>query len=268
MTGRVYIITGASSGIGKALAVAAAAAGESVVLAARNPTTLQAAADEAAAAGGATLAVPTDVTERAQVEALVRAAADRFGRVDVLINNAGVATYGLAVESIVDDLRRVMEVNYFGALHCIQAVVPLMQQQGSGRIVNISGAGGKRALPLIGGYAASKFAISALTDALRVELASLGIGVTLVYPPLTKTPLADHALAGQEYGALFHSAGGAEAADVAQQMLASINAGEREAMLGGPTMQQFFEQSFRDPEKVDQQQQSLLQSRLKRVKRG
>lgn len=268
MTGRVFIITGASSGIGKALAVEAAAQGDSIVLAARTPADLNAVQAEIVAAGGSVLDVPTDVTDRAQVDLMVQAAVERFGRIDVLINNAGVATYGLAVESDIADLRRAMEVNYFGALNCIQAVVPTMQAQGGGRIVNISGAGGKRALPLIGGYAASKFAISALTDALRVELARANIGVTLVYPPLTKTPLADHALAGQEYGALFHSAGGAEPQDVAKQMLAAINAGEREAMLGGPTMQQFFEQSFREPEKVDQQQQSLLQSRLKRVKRG
>lgn len=179
------IVTGASRGIGEHVARQLHAGGATVVLAARATDRLQRVAAELGAER--TLVVPTDVADRGQVVALVERTVERFGRVEILVNNAGVGLSGLISDLDLDDLERVFAVNVFGAVACIQAVIPHMRRQRWGHIVNVSSVLGKVAVPQTAGYAASKFALQALSDGLRVEEVPHGILVTVVCPGSTQT---------------------------------------------------------------------------------
>lgn len=190
LAGKTAVVTGASSGIGEATARELARRGAHVVLAARNAEKIGALAGSISAAGGRALAVETDVADRASVKAMVERTVSEFGSVDVLVNNAGLGLSGRVAELRPDDLRYVFEVNVIGALNCVQAVLPGMGP--GGRIINVSSVVGLRAIPVVGGYSASKFALNALSDAMRVELASRGITVTTVYPGTTRTSFRDN----------------------------------------------------------------------------
>ncbi len=181
---RVAIVTGASRGIGEAVARRLHAAGAHVVLAARDSARLESLRAEL---GGRTLAIACDVADRAQVVTLVDQTVEAFGRVEILVNNAGIGLNGIVADVSLDDLERVFAVNVFGVVACVQAVVPHMRRQGFGHIVNVSSVVGKRAVPQTAGYAASKFALQALSDGLRIEEAPHGIFVTVVCPGSTET---------------------------------------------------------------------------------
>ncbi len=184
---KVVIVTGASSGIGYETALAFAREGTKSVLAARREERLRELAGRIEALGGEALVVPTDVSKREQVERLVQAAVDRFGRVDVMVNNAGFGL-GATIEQTTDqDFRDVWETNVLGVLYGMQAVLPVMRRQRSGHIVNVSSAAGRIAYPGIGAYSATKSAIVALTDALRAETADAGIRASVVLPIGTRT---------------------------------------------------------------------------------
>ena len=170
---KVVIITGATSGIGLATASAFTAAGARVVPASRRSTP------------------PCDVTKDDDVRQLVERTLAECGRIDILINNAGAGLRALLVDVKPEDARQVMELNFFGALRCIKAVSPVMQRQGSGQIVNISSVIGIVATPRNSIYCASKFALRALSDALRMELHGTGIDVISVLPGYTDTPFFD-----------------------------------------------------------------------------
>jgi short-subunit dehydrogenase len=191
---KTVIVTGASSGIGRETAIAFARAEAKLVLASRNEAALNELAAELAPVSRRVLVVPTDVTQRATVEAMAKQAAQEMGSIDILVNNAGLGLNALLAEGSMTNIRRLFEVNVFGALHCIQAVVPYMKQQGSGQIINVSSLAGKIATPRNGAYAATKFALIAISDSLRLELAEYGIAVTTIYPGITKTPFADNVL--------------------------------------------------------------------------
>lgn len=186
---KIVIVTGASSGIGEATARALAERGAAVVLAARNEEKLRALEIEILTSGGQALGVETDVSNRASVDALIDKTIAEFGMLDILVNNAGVGLSGQVVELQAEDLRYVFEVNVVGAINCIQAAVPHLGPEG--RIINVSSVVGKRAIPKVGGYCASKFALNALSDSLRVELEE-GITVTSVYPGTTQTAFRDN----------------------------------------------------------------------------
>jgi NAD(P)-dependent dehydrogenase (short-subunit alcohol dehydrogenase family) len=190
LSGKVAVVTGASSGIGEATARALAARGAAVVLAARNEEKILFLEREISAAGGSALAVTTDVTDEASVESMVERAVGELGSLDVLINNAGLGLSGRVAELRPDDLRYLFEVNVLGPLTCIQAALPRMER--GGRIVNVSSVVGKRAIPKVGGYCATKSALNALSDSLRVEVADRGIAVTTVYPGTTRTAFRDN----------------------------------------------------------------------------
>jgi hypothetical protein len=185
--GRTAIITGASSGIGRAAASELAEARANVVLASRNRRKLEALALDMVSLPGRTLVVPTDVTDRLAVEALVRRTAEEFGSVDILVNNAGTGLFAPIAGGNPENMRRLFEVNFWGAVNCIQAAVPYMQAQGRGHIVNVASVAAKVAPPYMGMYSATKFALAAISDSLRSELAGSGIGVSTIYPGLTST---------------------------------------------------------------------------------
>jgi short-subunit dehydrogenase len=186
----VAVVTGASSGIGEATALALAERGAAVMLAARAEEKLRFLEREISTAGGRALAVRTDVTDRDSVEAMVERTIEEFGSLDVLVNNAGLGLSGRVAELRAEDLRQVLEVNLIGPLVCIQAALPHMRQEG--RIINVSSVVGKRAIPKVGGYCATKSALNALSDALRVEVAGRGITVTSVYPGTTQTAFREN----------------------------------------------------------------------------
>ena len=190
LEGKIAAVTGASSGIGEATARELAARGAAVALAARNEEKLRFLEREIVAAGGRALVVKTDVADGASAKEMVERTVGEFGSLDVLVNNAGLGLSGRVGELRPDDLRYLFDVNVVGPLNCIQAALPRMRP--GGRIVNVSSVVGKRAIPKVGGYCATKSALNALSDALRVEVAGRGITVTTVYPGTTRTAFREN----------------------------------------------------------------------------
>ena len=191
IAGQTAIVTGASSGIGRETARELAAKSANVVLASRNRARLEEVAVDLVHLPGRTLVAPTDVTERLSVEALVRRTVEEFGTVDVLVNNAGSGLFAPIATGSIENMRRLFEVNFWGAVQCIQAAVPYMQSQRRGHIVNVSSVAGRFAPPYMGAYAATKHALRAVSDALRNEVAASGIGVSTIYPGLTQTSFTE-----------------------------------------------------------------------------
>lgn len=176
---KVWFITGASRGFGREFTIAALGRGDQVVATARNTDSL---ADLTVQYGEQLLAVPLDVTDRAAAAAAVDRATAQFGRIDVVVNNAGYGLFGAVEEITEQQLRDQLEVNLFGAFHVTQAVLPVLRAQGSGHIIQISTVGGVAAFPRLGGYHASKWALEGLTESLAQEVAPFGIDVTLIEP--------------------------------------------------------------------------------------
>jgi len=188
--GRTVLVTGASSGIGREAALAFAAAGANIVLLARRAKLLARVAAEARALGAATLVASADVTDATAVAGAFRRAVQRFGAVDIVVNNAGVMIPSTVEDLRVADLQKMLDVNLVGALHVMQAAVRVMRAQGHGHIVNVASLAGRRGFSPLGGYCASKFALVGLTEALRTELVGEKIHVSLVMPGVVDTPMA------------------------------------------------------------------------------
>ena len=192
--GRRILITGSSGGIGRCLAEGAAARGARLVLAARSADKLQELAGRLSAQGAEVLAVPADVTSDADRRRLIGTAVERFGGLDVLVNNAGVGSFGHFAESSEAVLRQIMEVNFFAPAELIRLAVPHLQRGVRPAIVNVSSMCGRRGLPAWPEYSASKFALCGLTEALRAEMVRFDIDVLLIVPGLTRTDLWAHML--------------------------------------------------------------------------
>jgi short-subunit dehydrogenase len=192
---QIVVITGASSGIGRETALMFGERGATVVLAARNETALASVAKEVERIGGRASAVVTDVARWEQVERLARQAAERFGRIDTWVNNAGVSAYATVEELTVAEIERVIQVNLLGEIYGMKAALPYLKRQGHGTIINVASALAERAVPLQAAYCASKHGIKGFTEALRLELAreQSGITVTLIEPSSINTPLFTHA---------------------------------------------------------------------------
>jgi NAD(P)-dependent dehydrogenase (short-subunit alcohol dehydrogenase family) len=185
---KAVLITGGSRGLGLVLARELLSRGARVAICARSEEELERAFVDLAERGGShLLAIPCDITDRDQVELMVNIVLDRFGRIDVLINNAGTIEVGPMETMTVTDFQEAMAINFWGPLFATQAVLPAMRGQGEGRIVNIASIGGKVSVPHLLPYSASKFALVGLSQGLRAELAKDGIVVTTVCPGLMRT---------------------------------------------------------------------------------
>ncbi|MGF6351131.1 SDR family oxidoreductase [Variovorax sp. W2I14] len=181
--GKVAIVTGASSGIGESMARHLAARGAKVVLAARRTDRLDKVVAEIREAGGEAVAIATDVSKRTDLEKLAAATVETFGRIDVLVNNAGVMPLSPLEKLKVDEWDRTIDVNIKGVLYGIAAVLPRMQAQGSGHILNVASIAGIKVFTPIGTvYSATKHAVRAISEGLRVEVGNSGVRVTIVSP--------------------------------------------------------------------------------------
>ena len=190
--GRRVIVTGASSGIGRDTATMFAQEGASVALFARREQMLTRLAREIESRGGRALPIACDVSDEGQVRKAIDQVDKQFGGIDVLINNAGVLIPSPFRTARLEDLRRMMDINFFGAVHTTQAVLPIMERHGHGNIVNISSIAGRRGGITLAGYSASKSALIGFTEALRAELFASGITASLVIPASVDTQMLDN----------------------------------------------------------------------------
>jgi short-subunit dehydrogenase len=189
----VVVLTGASAGIGREMAHQLAGQGAWLALAAREPERLEAVAEECRMMGGRAIAVPTDVGDQAQCAALAQRAVDEFGRVDTLVNNAGIGMWARFDE--VSDLsvfERIMRINYLGSLFCTHYALPHLKRT-RGRIVGIGSLTAKTGVPTRSGYAASKHAMAGFFDSIRIELDGTGVTVTMVHPGFVATEIRERA---------------------------------------------------------------------------
>jgi NADP-dependent 3-hydroxy acid dehydrogenase YdfG len=191
LAGKVALVTGASSGIGEAAALALAQAGVSVAVSGRRKARLDSLVDRIGAAGGRGLALPGDIALEADATKSVHDTQAAFGRIDILINSAGVNEAG-GVESLPLELwKKVLDINLMGTLYTCKAAVPLMKAQRSGDIINISSTAGRRAAGVFAAYATSKFGLTGLTESLRQEVGGAGIRVSIIEPGATQTEIAE-----------------------------------------------------------------------------
>jgi NAD(P)-dependent dehydrogenase (short-subunit alcohol dehydrogenase family) len=182
--GRVWLITGCSAGFGREIALAALAAGDRVLATARRPETL---ADLQERGGERVRTAALDVTDAGQVASAVKTALEAFGRIDVVVNNAGNGSVGAVEELTMAELRGLMEVMFFGAVEVTKAVLPHLRAQGSGTVVQISSMGGQLSMPGFGAYCAAKYALEGLSGALAAEVAPFGVRVLIVEPGAFRT---------------------------------------------------------------------------------
>ncbi|MEV6824418.1 oxidoreductase [Amycolatopsis sp. NPDC051102] len=182
--GRVWLITGCSAGFGREIALAALAAGDRVLATARRPETLAGLRDRG---GDRIRTAALDVTDTGQIDAAVKTALEEFGRIDVVVNNAGNGSVGAVEELTMDELRALMEVMFFGAVAVTKAVLPHLRAQGSGTVVQISSMGGQLSMPGFGAYCATKFALEGISEALAAEVAPFGVKVLIVEPGAFRT---------------------------------------------------------------------------------
>jgi NAD(P)-dependent dehydrogenase (short-subunit alcohol dehydrogenase family) len=197
VTGKVVVVTGASMGIGEAIVGRFLREGGSVVLSSRDLGRVEAARQRVGALDR-TLAVACDVTVRAQIEALLAAAIERFGRVDVWVNNAGFGLIDSVERMDMAACRRMFDTNLFGAIECMQVVAPVLKRQRSGAIVNISSMAGMISVPYMSAYGATKHALNCIGRAARLELAPYGVHVNTVCPGYVKTDFGLHMARGSD----------------------------------------------------------------------
>ena len=187
---KVAIITGGGRGIGKAISIAYAAEGASVVIAARSAAQLEEVGKEITAQGGEVLAVPTDLRIREEVETLVQKTVDQFGRIDILVNNAGINPRGLFLDSTDEEWEQGWQINVMGVVYCCRAALPIMQQQGSGNIINVGSGMGQVGRSNLSVYCASKAALHGLTQSIAEEVWEDGIIANVLIPGPVKTELS------------------------------------------------------------------------------
>jgi len=192
LSGRVVAITGGSSGIGEATALACAAAGASVALAARRADRIEAVAARITEEGGTAIAIPTDVADERQARTFIEQTYERLGRVDALVNNAGVMLLGAVTGADTADWRRMIDANLYGVLYCTHAALPVMAEQGGGHIVNVSSVAGRIASAGSAVYNMTKWGVNGFSEGLRQEALHAGVRVTIIEPGAVETELVGH----------------------------------------------------------------------------
>jgi len=233
MRGNVVLITGGSSGIGRALAVSFGKAGANIVITGRQNVPLNAVSNELTAAGIEHLALVADVSVRADNERVVRETIARYGRLDVLINNAGISMRALFADADPEVLRRVMDINFFGTVYATHCALPYIRQA-KGSIIGISSIAGYRGLPVRSGYSASKFAMNGFLEALRTELLHEGVHVLTACPGFTTSNIRFTALgaSGEVKGETMRDEENMMSAEaVADRILAATQARKRSLIL-------------------------------------
>ena len=231
LNGCRVLITGASSGIGRCLAQQLAAAGCRVALAARSEERLHETATSLGRSASAVLVVPTDITREADQQNVLDQAVAHFGGLDVLVNNAGVASWAHFADSTEAILREIMEVNFFAPAELIRKAIPILVKGDQPAVVNIASMCGRRAMPAWSEYSASKYALCGLTEALRGELARFEIDVLLMLPGLTRTEFSQHFLRS-EGRAEIDFAGGMPPENVAARIVRSLTKNRTETVIG------------------------------------
>lgn len=231
LRGRRILVTGASSGIGRCVAVQAAEAGARVAFVARSADKLEALAHTLVSSGLTALALPADVTSDHDRRRVLEATRQAWGGLDVLINNAGVGSFGHFADSSEAVLRQVMEVNFFAPAELCRLAVPLLRQGNRPVIVNVASMCGRRGLPAWTEYSASKFGLCGLTEALRGEYTRFGIDVLLVLPGLTRTELGSHLLRNAGRMAI-DFADGMMPEQVADRILRALRRNQTETVVG------------------------------------
>jgi len=186
---RVCIVTGASSGIGRATALALSAQGMRVALASRTEANLESVAQECRGPGAEVIVTPCDVASPAECERVIQATLDRWGRIDVLVACAGVYVRAHAKDLTIEHLERSLAVNFYGTVHYVLGVLPHMLRQGDGHIILVTSMDAKKGLPLDGPYVAAKAAASGLAECMRQDLRGTGVHITTVFPARVDTPL-------------------------------------------------------------------------------
>ena len=218
LDGKVVIITGASAGIGEATAIALAESGAKVVLVARRGDRLAALVQKITAARGEAFAIVADITDDTQLPIIVDKTKSTFGKIDILVNNAGIALTGKIADADPTDWRRMIELNLIALMNLTQAVLPIFQAQGAGHIVNVSSVAGRTVRLGIGGYNVSKWGVNAFSEALRLEVSSQNIRVTVIEPGMVNTEINQHitdSTAKQQSEALRKSITPLESEDIA-----------------------------------------------------
>ena len=241
LEGQVAVITGAGRGIGRAIALAYAREGAKLALAARSEPELEEAVAAVLELGGQAIAVPTDVTSQADTERLAEAAVERFGRIDVLVNNAGISgPIGPLQDNEIDEWVDTINVNLTGTFLVCRAVIPVMLRQGGGRIINLSGAGAANAWSNMSAYCSSKVAVVRLTEVLAQELEGKGITVNALGPGSVHTTMWDKMTedAAQAGAAFIHetglrvTSGGGASIDECAELAVWLASGESGALTG------------------------------------
>ena len=229
--GRRILITGASSGIGRALAMQLAQAGAKLALAARSEDKLRELAESLTSQGAEVVALPADITVEADRARLIADVKSRFGGLDVLVNNAGIASWAHFADSSEEILRQIMEVNFFAPTELIRLAIPMLTEGQQPAIVNVSSMCGRRAMPGWSEYSASKYALCGLTEALRGELARFEIDILLMIPGLTRSDFSKHLL--QTKGrAKIEFDKGMPPEVVAASIIASLRKNQTETVMG------------------------------------
>jgi short-subunit dehydrogenase len=231
LRGARILLTGASSGIGRCLAEQAAHAGARLALTARSADRLHDLAQSLTTLGAEAIALPGDITREADRQHILAAVVERFGGLDVLVNNAGVGSWCHFAESSEEILRRIMEVNFFAPAELIRLAIPVLRKGRSPAIVNIASMCGRRGIPAWSEYSASKFALCGLTEALRGEMVRFAIDVLLVVPGLTRSDLWQHLLRNTGRYQLDVSKGMAPE-EVADGILRALRTNSTETVLG------------------------------------
>ncbi len=253
---RVVLITGASSGIGEALARAYAAAGSRLLLVARSEDVLQKLA--ASLPSGRALAARADLTDRRQLLEAVDRAMQHFGRIDILVNNAGVGLFSTVSDLDAAQFQQLFAVNVYAPIYLTQLVLPQMKYRREGQIVNISSVAGHVALPGMGAYCASKFALRAFSDTLRAELKPFGIHVMGVYPGGVKTAFSKNAYRSADPPPQYRGGRGGISAERCARAIVKGSQQDRREVTVPWTMRAFIRFYFECPELADRMMARLF----------